>query len=164
VRGIIMPVMRAVSTLTTLVVLWYGGLRVIGKALSLGDLVAFIAYLHILAWPTMALGWMLSIVQRGRAAMQRLEQVFVIEPAIADPAAAWPEGETLRGEIAFEGVEFAYHTPLNGHRVLSGVNLTIPAGATLAIVGRTGSGKTTLRRSDPAPLRRQRRAGDDRRP
>src|SRR5438046_416150 len=74
VRGIIMPVMRAVSTLTTLVVLWYGGLRVIGKALSLGDLVAFIAYLHILAWPTMALGWMLSIVQRGRAAMQRLEQ------------------------------------------------------------------------------------------
>ena len=92
----------------------------------------------------MALGWMLSIVQRGRAAMQRLEQVFVIEPAIADRAAAWPEGETLRGEIAFEGVEFAYHTPSNGHRVLSGVNLTIPAGATLAIVGRTGSGKTTL--------------------
>jgi ATP-binding cassette subfamily B protein len=144
VRGIIMPVMRAVSTLATLVVLWYGGLRVIAGALSLGDLVAFIGYLHILAWPTMALGWMLSIVQRGRAAMQRLEQIFVIEPAIDDAAVSWPEGASLRGEIAFRDVDFAYHTPMNGHRVLQGVNLTVPAGATLAIVGRTGSGKTTL--------------------
>jgi ATP-binding cassette subfamily B multidrug efflux pump len=144
VRGIIMPVMRAVSTLTTLVVLWYGGLRVIAGVLSLGDLVAFIGYLHILAWPTMALGWMLSIVQRGRAALQRLEQIFVIEPAIDDRGLSWPEGEPLRGEIAFSGVDFAYHTPTNGHRVLAGVNLTVPAGATLAIVGRTGAGKTTL--------------------
>ncbi|MBI3769296.1 MAG: ABC transporter ATP-binding protein [Deltaproteobacteria bacterium] len=144
VRGIIMPVMRAVSTLTTLVVLWYGGLRVIAGVLSLGDLVAFIGYLHILAWPTMALGWMLSIVQRGRAALQRLEQIFVIEPAIDDRGLSWPEGEPLRGEIAFTGVDFAYHTPMNGHRVLAGVNLTVPAGATLAIVGRTGAGKTTL--------------------
>src|SRR3989475_1361280 len=144
VRGFIGPVMNIVGGAGVLVVLWYGGQEAIAGRLSVGDLVAFIGYLGQLAWPTMALGWMLSIVQRGRAAMQRLEQVFVIEPAIADRAAAWPEGETLRGEIAFEGVEFAYHTPLNGHRVLSGVNLTIPAGATLAIVGRTGSGKTTL--------------------
>src|SRR6185369_11689431 len=84
VRGIIMPVMRAVSTLGTLVVLWYGGLKVIAHELSLGDLVAFIGYLHILAWPTMALGWMLSIVQRGRAALQRLEVIFRAEPSIDD--------------------------------------------------------------------------------
>ncbi len=147
VRGIIMPVMRAVSTLETLVVLWYGGLRVIAGALSLGDLVAFIGYLHILAWPTMALGWMLSIVQRGRAAMQRLEQIFAVAPSIADPvpaAAADVDGAPLHGEIVFDDVDFAYHTPTNGHRVLKQVRLAVPPGATLAIVGRTGSGKTTL--------------------
>src|SRR5262249_4623340 len=114
VRGVIMPVMRGASTLGTLVVLWYGGLRGISRALSLGALVAFIGYLHILAWPTMALGWMLSIVQRGRAALQRLEQIFVIEPAIDDRDAAWPEGVAVRGDIVFENVEFAYETPLNG--------------------------------------------------
>ncbi len=142
-RGMIMPVMRAVSTLGTLVVLWYGGRRVIAGVLSLGDLVAFIGYLHILAWPTMALGWMLSIVQRGRAAMQRLEAIFEAVPSI-DDRRAQPDGAALRGALAFHEVDFAYDTPANGHRVLSQVSFTVPAGATLAIVGRTGAGKTTL--------------------
>jgi ATP-binding cassette subfamily B multidrug efflux pump len=154
VRGIIMPVMRGVSTLTTLVVLWYGGLRVMSGVLSLGDLVAFIGYLHILAWPTMALGWMLSIVQRGRAALQRLEMIFAAEPAIADPpevAAASPvpsPGGTvdarLRGAITLRDVDFAYPGKSADRRVLSDVDLELPAGATLAVVGRTGSGKTSL--------------------
>ena len=88
-----MPVMRARSSaLGTLVVLWFGGRQVIARrSSSLGDLVAFIGYLHLLAWPTMALGWMLSIVQRGRAAMQRLEEIFAIEPAIADRRRAAPD-------------------------------------------------------------------------
>jgi len=142
-RGMIMPVMRAVSTLGTLVVVWYGGQRVIARALSLGDLVAFISYLHILAWPTMALGWMLSIVQRGRAAMQRLEAIFAAEPAIDDRNAR-TDGAAPQGALAFHEVDFAYDTPSNGHRVLSQVSFSLPAGATLAIVGRTGAGKTTL--------------------
>jgi ATP-binding cassette subfamily B protein len=183
VRGIIMPVMRAVSTLGTLVVLWYGGLRVIAGALSLGDLVAFIGYLHILAWPTMALGWMLSIVQRGRAALQRLEAIFRAVPAIQDPpaarrddarsvahddsramarddaraaagddartaaraddGAAAPPASGLAGAVAFRGVDFGYEGPVD-RRVLADVDFALPAGATLAIVGRTGSGKTSL--------------------
>lgn len=143
VRGIIMPVMRGVSTLTTLVVLWYGGLRVIAGHLSLGDLVAFIGYLHILAWPTMALGWMLSIVQRGRAALQRLETIFQAVPAIGDRAAA-PLVRPLTGALAFRHVDFAYAGRANGHRALSDVDIELPAGATLAVVGRTGSGKTSL--------------------
>jgi len=142
-RGMMMPVMRAVSTLGTLVVLWYGGLRAIAGALSLGDLVAFIGYLHLLAWPTLALGWMLSIVQRGRAAMLRLEAIFAAEPGIDDRQAAASE-PPLRGDLAFREVEFAYETPRNGHRVLSRISFSLPAGATLAIVGRTGAGKTTL--------------------
>jgi len=153
VRGIIMPVMRGVSTLTTLVVLWYGGLRVMAGVLSLGDLVAFIGYLHILAWPTMALGWMLSIVQRGRAALQRLEVIFAAEPAIADPSDAVSASPTpleesvaapLRGAITFRDVDFAYPGKSADRRVLSDVDLELPAGATLAVVGRTGSGKTSL--------------------
>ncbi len=143
VRGLIMPVMRAASTLGTLVVLWYGGSRVVAGALSLGDLVAFIGYLHLLAWPTMALGWMLSIVQRGRAALQRLEEIFSIEPTI-DDRAALADGTALRGDIAFRGVDFSYDAPRNGHTVLSDVDFTLPAGSTLAIVGRTGAGKSTL--------------------
>lgn len=143
VRGAIMPVMRALSTLGTLVVLWYGGLRVIAGALSLGDLVAFIGYLHLLAWPTMALGWMLSILQRGRAAMQRLEEILHSEPAIDDRRAV--DGDpAVRGEISFRGVDFAYDAPGNGRAVLSQIDFTLPAGATLAVVGRTGAGKTTL--------------------
>ena len=148
VRGVIMPVMRAASTLGTLVVLWYGGLRVIAGALSLGDLVAFIGYLHILAWPTMALGWMLSIVQRGRAAMQRLEVIFRAEPAIDDRRAV-ELAEPLRGAIAFRDVDFAYDGKTNGRPVLRDVDVELPAGATLAIVGRTGSGKTSLVRLLP---------------
>jgi ATP-binding cassette subfamily B protein len=148
VRGVIMPVMRAASTLGTLVVLWYGGLRVIAGVLSLGDLVAFIGYLHILAWPTMALGWMLSILQRGRAAMQRLEVIFRAEPSIDDRQAV-PLAEPLRGAIAFHDVDFGYDPKTNGRPVLRDVDFELPAGATLAIVGRTGAGKTSVVRLLP---------------
>src|SRR5207244_1988906 len=81
------PVMGIVSSTGSLVVLVYGGQEVMAGRLSVGDLAMFIAYLYQLAWPTMALGWMLSILQRGRAAMQRLNELLVVEPAIASPPA-----------------------------------------------------------------------------
>src|SRR5262249_36761459 len=111
-------------------------------------LVAFIGYLHILAWPTMALGWMLSIVQRGRAALQRLEVIFRAEPAIGDRDAIAVD-EPLRGAIGFHDVEFIYDVKTNGRPALRDVDVELPAGATLAIVGRTGSGKTSLVRLLP---------------
>lgn len=172
-RGIIAPVIRSVSALGILVVLWLGGRQVARGELTIGAVVAFIGYLHLLAWPTMALGWMLSILQRGRAAMQRLEEIFAIEPAIADPPGVptpeWavssvppeagngraPESEPLpsgrngagaatirRGEIELRGVSFAY--PGAQQNALEDLDVSIPAGATVAIVGRAGSGKTTL--------------------
>lgn len=142
VRGFVGPVMNAVGGAGTLVVLWYGGRLVASGVLTVGDLVAFIGYLHLLAWPTMALGWMLSVLQRGRAALLRLEELFAVRPAIAAPAdaAGLP---AVRGEIRLRGVTFR-HRGRPGPPVLDGVDLTIPAGSTVAVVGRTGAGKTSL--------------------
>jgi ATP-binding cassette, subfamily B, multidrug efflux pump len=142
-RSFIFPVMNIVGSVGALVVLWYGGLHVIARRLSIGDLVAFVAYLHLLAWPTAALGWMLSILQRGRAAMRRLNELFAAEPAITSPPGA--VGITpFRGEVALRDVTFRYPTRPDAPPVLADVDLTIPAGRTVALVGRTGSGKSTL--------------------
>jgi ATP-binding cassette subfamily B protein len=135
--------MKAVSGLGLLVVLWYGGSHVIAGRLSIGDLVAFIGYLHLLAWPTMALGWLISIFQRGQAALKRLEVIFQAQPEIIDGQGDGLARE-VRGEIGFHHVDFAYHAKDNGHVVLHDINFTVPAGATVAVVGRMGSGKSSL--------------------
>ena len=146
VRGFIAPVMKMVSSAGILVVLWFGGSLVIRDRIGIGDLVAFIAYLHLLAWPTMALGWMLSILQRGRASMMRLEHIFTAEAEIVGPpAAAEGNGHAAapRGEIELDDVRFAYPSR-KAADVLEGLSIRIPAGSTVALVGRTGAGKTTL--------------------
>jgi ATP-binding cassette subfamily B protein len=142
-RGIIGPIMNSVGGVGALVVLWYGGSLVVRGTLSIGDLVAFIGYLNLLAWPTMALGWMISVLQRGRAAMQRLNELFAVEPAIADPEEPVVPGG-FRGEIELRGVTFRHPGTISGPPALRDVDLTIPAGRTVAVVGRTGSGKTSL--------------------
>jgi len=143
VRGLFPPFMKAVSGLGLLVVLWYGGAHVIAGRLSLGDLVAFIGYLHLLAWPTMALGWLISIFQRGQAALKRLEAIFQARPDIIDGQGNGI-ARTIRGEVSFRHVDFAYRAEDNGHQILHDLNFTIPAGSTVAVVGRMGSGKSTL--------------------
>ncbi len=143
IRGFMFPVMNSVGGTGSLVVLIYGGHKVIAGELSVGNLVMFIGYLAQLAWPTMALGWMLSILQRGRAAMQRLNEIFAVEPAIASPPGAAPIAD-LRGDVELRDVVFHYPARPDVPPALDGVDLTVPAGRTLAIVGRTGAGKSTI--------------------
>ena len=142
-RGLIGPVMQALSGVTILLVIGYGGLRVIRGDLLVADIVAFIAYLHVLAWPTAAFGWMLSLVERGRAAMERLEEIFKVEPAITSPAEPEPLAQSAEG-IEFKNVWFAHDSRGDGEAILKEIDVVVPRGRTLAVVGRTGAGKSTL--------------------
>jgi ATP-binding cassette, subfamily B, multidrug efflux pump len=142
-RGIVTPVMQGINGLTVLIVIWYGGVRVAQGDLLVADIVAFIAYLNVLAWPTAAFGWMLSLVERGRAAMKRLEEILKTEPAIASSTAAVPIGGLKKG-VEFREVSFAYGRQTNGHPALDGISFSLPVGKSVGLVGRIGSGKSTL--------------------
>jgi ATP-binding cassette subfamily B protein len=124
-------------------VLWLGGQETLNHQMSTGDFSAFLTYMVQLTWPVIALGWVINMFQRGTASLARINEILQEELEIADEravrAAGPPESE-IRGEIEFRNLNFKYNeTP-----VLRDVNLTIPAGSSLAIVGPTGSGKTTL--------------------
>jgi len=142
-RGIVNPVMQGISALTVLIVVWYGGVRVLRGDLLVADIVAFIAYLNVLAWPTAAFGWMLSLVERGRAAMRRLEEILESKPEIVG-AAPRGTGPTLKEGIEFRDVSFAYERQKNGHGALQGVDFKLPVGRSVGLVGRVGSGKSTI--------------------
>ncbi len=139
VDGSLWPLMIFLIGLSSMVLLWQGGQAVIIGRITLGEFVQFNGYLALLAWPMIALGWVVNLMQRGLASMKRLDEVFAQRPRIVDPPDARP-GAAAAGEVEFRGVSFAY----NGARVLQDINLRIPAGATVAIVGPTGSGKSTL--------------------
>lgn len=141
-RGVITPIMQGMNALTVLIVIWYGGIRVVRGDLLVADIVAFISYLNILAWPTAAFGWMLSLVERGRAAMKRLEEVLTVEPAIADPANPLPVTKLKKG-LEFHNVSFAYGAQKNGHTALETITFSLPVGRTVGLVGRIGAGKST---------------------
>jgi ATP-binding cassette subfamily B protein len=129
--------------LSGLVVLWVGGTRVMDGRISLGDFVAFSRYLVLLSWPLIAFGWVINIVQRGMASWSRMLEVIDTAPAITD-AQAEPNAlaEGISGDIEVRGLNFTY--PGTDVPVLQDVSFSVPAGQTVAIVGATGSGKSTL--------------------
>ena len=135
-----MPVLQALIGLTFLVVLWAGSYRLLSHHITLGDFVMFNTYMGILVWPMIALGWVVNLMQRGTASWTRIRELMDERPSIAAPSRPAPIPSDLRGEIRFEDVEVMY--PAGA--ALRRVDLTIPAGATVAIVGHTGSGKSTL--------------------
>jgi ATP-binding cassette subfamily B multidrug efflux pump len=150
-RGIITPIMQGFNALTVLIVIWYGGIRVIEGDLLVADIVAFVAYLNVLAWPTAAFGWMVSLVERGRAAMKRLEEILKTVPEIASPEEPLPLRPMKKG-IEFRDVSFAYGRQSNGHGALEDINFSLPVGRSVGIVGRIGSGKSTVAQLVPRLL------------
>ena len=142
-RGIVNPIMQGINGLTVLIVIWYGGVRVLRGDLLVADIVAFIAYLNVLAWPTAAFGWMLSLVERGRAAMRRLEEILESKPEIVDQAESGAS-HALKNAIEFRDVSFLYERQRNGHPALDSVDFKLPVGRSVGLVGRVGSGKSTL--------------------
>ncbi|HET7208963.1 MAG TPA: ABC transporter transmembrane domain-containing protein, partial [Terriglobales bacterium] len=139
--GMLWPTLETMLGFAVVLVLWLGGREVLLGRIKLGDFVAFNTYMVQLTWPVIALGWVINIFQRGTASMGRINEILVEQPEIRDSAAALAQrAEEIRGEIEFRNLDFAY----NGTPVLHGVTLRIREGSSLAIVGPTGSGKTTL--------------------
>jgi len=141
VRGLMIALIGVFSGLGTLLVLFVGGLHVIDGRISLGDFVAFNAYLAQLAWPTVALGWIVNVFQRAAGAMRRLDEIFGAEPRIAPPAGE--DGKPVDGDLVIRDLTFAYEGG-RGAKALDGVTVTIPRGSRVGIVGPVGSGKSTL--------------------
>jgi ATP-binding cassette subfamily B multidrug efflux pump len=142
VQSIMWPLMFLLVGFSIVITLYFGGLRVIDDRLSIGTLTAFFGYLVMLIWPMIAFGWVINILQQGAASMNRLGKILDTVPEIRDTADTLPDASILRGEIEFRKVGFTHKSAV--HPALKEIALKIPAGATLAVVGYTGSGKTTL--------------------
>lgn len=141
IRSFMFPVMGLVSGLGLMLTMWWGGHLVSEGTITLGSFVAMQGYLGMLAWPTAALGYVVSIVQRGQASYDRIQAILDAPPDV-DPAAATRSvpGGVLRGDLEVEHLTFAH-----GERaVLTDVSFRVPRGGSIAIVGRTGAGKSTL--------------------
>lgn len=135
------PIFRCLPGIGIVVLLWMGGLRVIDGEMSLGDFVAFDAYLMMLIRPMITLGFIVNTFERGAASMGRLQAILNEKPEIFDGEQVKWGIKDIEGEIEFRDLNFAYP---DGTPVLKGINLKIERGKTLAIVGGTGSGKSTL--------------------
>jgi ATP-binding cassette, subfamily B, multidrug efflux pump len=148
--GMLWPTLETMLGLAIVLVLWLGGREVISGLITVGGFVAFNTYMLQLTWPIIALGWVINVFSRGTASMGRINEILVEKPEIEDSVAIKaavqnrtgesPVATQVLGEIEFRHLNFSY----NSTPVLHDINLRIPAGSSLAIVGPTGSGKTTL--------------------
>jgi ATP-binding cassette, subfamily B, multidrug efflux pump len=148
VRGAMTPLIRATIAGSMMILLTYGGVLIQSRKISIGDLTAFILYLQLLGWPTVSIGWMISIYQRARASMRRLEDIFQTLPPLS--VAGSDARLEVNGAIEWEHVSFSYlasERQGDGTRqplALRDISVKVPAGGKLAIVGRTGAGKSTM--------------------
>ncbi len=172
ISGLFQPMLEALIGVTFLVVLWVGGYRVLSGRITLGSFVMFNSYMGTLVWPMIAVGWVVNLMQRGSASLMRINQIFQERPTICRPRTPVALSK-VRGEVEFRNVSVEFGLA----RAIDDVSLRIEAGSTVALVGHTGAGKSTLvsliprltdptagvvlldgvdvRKLDPAELRRQ---------
>ncbi len=139
--ALINPLLQFLVGLTTIALFWYGGVLILGGEITIGQYLQFKAYLGFLVLPVVMFGYVVTLFQRGMAAMKRVDEVLAAEPAISDGLLTADEGE-MAGEVEFDGLTFSY--PGAAEPALKGVDLRVAPGRTVALVGTVGSGKTTL--------------------
>jgi ATP-binding cassette subfamily B multidrug efflux pump len=142
IQAFLQPSLFFITGLSTIIVIWIGGDKIINHSLNLGDILAFLMCIGNLTWPMIAFGWVTNMVQQGEASMKRLNKIFGEPYEINDSSKTDTSITELSGKIEFKNVSFRYGDELP--YILKDINLDIPAGSTLAIMGYTGEGKTTF--------------------
>ena len=141
-QALIMPILFLITGMSIIIVIWAGGTKVINQEITLGELTAFVVFLGFLIWPMIAFGWVTNIIQQGEASMKRLNKIFAEPYEIEDSPETDFSIKEIKGDVEFRNVSFRYRENLPN--VLNNINLKIPRNSTLAIMGYTGSGKTTF--------------------
>ncbi len=141
VFGLFFPLIQFVASTTLAIAVFFGGNSVLAEQISLGEFVSFITYLSLLIWPFMAIGWVINLLQHGLASLKRINQVLDAKPAVSDSAANQAI-KRIHGDIEFRNLSFSY--PSQVVPTLKHLNFSVKRGQKLAIIGPTGSGKTTL--------------------
>lgn len=143
VQALFFPLMSGLIGISIMLVVWIGGRQVIREEMTVGQIAQFLIYVATLVWPMIAIGWVTNIFQRAAASQTRLDAILNLKPDIADSSETDHNLAEVRGGIEFRNVSFAYSSN-PAQPVLQNVSLKIPQGTRLAIVGATGSGKSTF--------------------
>jgi ATP-binding cassette, subfamily B, multidrug efflux pump len=142
IQAFLQPILFLITGVSIIVVIWIGGGQIISGTTNLGDIAAFIAFLGMLIWPIIAFGWVINMIQQAEASMKRLNKIFAEPYEIRDNEITNNKITSIKGEIEFRNVSFRYDENLPW--VLNEINLRIPLGSTIAVMGYTGSGKTSF--------------------
>ncbi|MCX6143475.1 MAG: ABC transporter ATP-binding protein [Ignavibacteriales bacterium] len=142
IQSLMWPLMFTIIGCSIIITLYSGGLRVMAGRLTIGELSAFLAYLVMLIWPVIAFGWVINLLQQGAASMERLSKIFDTDPEIKDTETTNTRIKEIEGAIEFRGMTFTHKSGTKP--TLEDINLSVDKGMTVAVVGYTGSGKTTL--------------------
>ena len=142
VQALFMPLLFLITGISVIIVMWIGGAMVINEEMTLGEIIAFIAYLSLLIWPVIAFGWVINIVQQASASMKRLLKLFAEVDDVEDNESTNSNIKEIKGKLEFKNVSFSYLK--DSAEVLTDLSFKVDNGETLAIIGHTGSGKTSL--------------------